>query len=65
MELAVKFKYFDALECVIQDTELGRKYYDLVKETYESEFPIYRDRPRFTKTYISDLIVKANQLNGS
>lgn len=61
MELAVKFKYFDALECVIQDTELGRKYYDLVKENYESEFPIYRDRPRFTKTYISDLIVKANQ----
>ena len=61
MELAVKYKNFPALHCDIFDTELGTKYYDLVQLNYQQQFPIYRDRLKFTPQYLGELADQVNK----
>jgi len=51
MKFLIKFKKFDQLVCNIDDTSVGKKYYSLVKANYQRSFPVYRDRPKFTKHY--------------
>ena len=64
MKFLVKFKNFDQLVCNINNTSVGKKYYKLTKKTYQEEFPIYRDRPKFTKKYMSKLATIVNQQLG-
>lgn len=64
MKFLVKFKNFDQLICNIDDTNVGEKYYELTKKTYQEEFPVYRDRPKFTKKYMSELAIVVNQQLG-
>src|SRR6056300_765294 len=60
MKFLIKFKKFDQLVCNIDDTSVGKKYYSLVKANYQRSFPVYRDRPKFTKHYLSRLAEQAN-----
>ena len=60
MKFKIKFKNFDYLICHINDDSVGVKYYHLVKANYKQSFPVYRDRPKFTKQYLRDLAEQAN-----
>ena len=60
MKFLIKFKNFDQLICNVDDTNVGKKYYSLVKANYQKSFPVYRDRPKFTKQYLSRLAEQAN-----
>ena len=64
MKFNIKFKNFDYLICNINNDAIGKQYYNLVKENYEQTFPIYRDRPKFTRTYLSSLAEQANNYFG-
>ena len=61
MDISVKYKHFPELLCKINDTELGQQYYNLVKENYQQQFPVYRDRLRFTREYLSELAEQVNR----
>ena len=61
MKFLVKFKNFDELICNINNTSVGRRYYNLAKENYQQQFPVYRDRLRFTRQYLSELAEQVNQ----
>jgi hypothetical protein len=50
--------------CNIVDTELGRRYYQLVKQNYDQQAPIFRDRPRYTVDYMLELAQKAKDQIG-
>ena len=60
MELGVKYKNFPLIKCKIHDNELGKLYYNLVYANYQKQKPIYRDRLKFTREYLLDLIEEAN-----
>ena len=60
MKFNIKFKNFDYLICNINNDSVGLRYYELVKTNYQQSFPIYRDRPKFTKEYLSLLAEQAN-----
>jgi hypothetical protein len=60
MKFNIKFKHFDQLVCNINNDDVGIAYYNLVKQNYASSFPIYRDRPKFTKEYLKTLATQAN-----
>lgn len=64
MELGVKFKGFPMLECEIHSTDLGRAYFNLVKQNYTYQSPVYRDRLKFTKDYVQSLAHQANDYFG-
>lgn len=60
----VKFQHCEPLCCDINDTDLGRKYFDLVKNQYLSgPFPLFRDPQCYTLNTFSALAQQAkNQL---
>jgi hypothetical protein len=64
MKFNIKFKHFDQLVCNINNDDVGIAYYNLVKQNYASSFPIYRDRLKFTKKYMSELATIVNQQLG-
>ena len=60
----VKFKNYPVLHLAIDSTDIGQRYYNLVKETYDKEPPIYRDTNRYTVEYMSTLVRKAKEVFG-
>jgi|TARA_R110000803_G_scaffold76700_1_gene141397 hypothetical protein len=60
MKFLIKFKNFNQLICNIDDSDVGARYYSLVKSNYQQSFPVYRDRPKFTRQYLSSLAEQAN-----
>jgi hypothetical protein len=61
MKIQINFKNFSGLECCIQDTELGKKYFSLVKENYQQSFPIYREELKYTPEYFQHLAMQAKK----
>lgn len=55
----VKFKEYAPLVLAIDDTVVGNNYVSLVKHNYETSFPIFRDRPKYTVDYMSQLAREA------
>jgi hypothetical protein len=64
MQIGVKFEGFPMLECEIHSTNLGRAYFNLVKQNYANQSPVYRDRLKFTKDYVQSLAHQANDYFG-
>ena len=60
----VKFKDQPALHLLIDDTDIACQYYDLVKESYSKEVPIYRDSNRYTMEYMLSLAQTAKKVFG-
>jgi len=63
-QIQVTFKNLPTLNLSIVDTELGHRYYDLVKENYEQQTPIFRDRPKYTVDYMLELAKEAKERLG-
>lgn len=60
---SVKFKNSPEIVCEIDDTELGKKYFDLLKEQYQIDSkPIYRDPQKYTEVYLRQLAIQAKEV---
>lgn len=59
MKIQINFKNFSGLECVIQDTQIGRQYFLLVQQNYQQSFPIYREELNYTPEYFYNLARQA------
>lgn len=55
----LKFKDKPILELSIDDTEVGKRYYNLVKENYKKQKPIFRDKVKYTVEYMHILAKEA------
>lgn len=55
----IKFKNHNPLVLNIDDSDLGQKYCDLVKQNYAQSQPIFRDRPKYTVEYMLELAQQA------
>lgn len=53
--ITVKFKGLPAVQLNIANDDLGRRYYQLVKDNYQQQLPIFRDRPKYTVEYMLQL----------
>jgi len=60
----VKFKNYNKLKLVLDNTKLGQQYCSLVKHNYNESFPIFRDRPRYTVEYMLELAREAKEKLG-
>ena len=64
-EFVVKFKKYPELICRLDDTELARKYYNLIKNQYqEDSSAIFRDPQTYTIEYFKKLAAEANRRLG-
>lgn len=63
-QLQVKFKNYPALNLNIVETAVGYSYASLIKINYEQEFPIFRDRPKYTVNYMLELAREAKEKLG-
>lgn len=55
----VKFKNLPELFLEIDNTELGYRYTQLVKENYKNSFPVFRDSIKYTTEYMTELVDQA------
>ena len=62
--MKVIFKDLPPLILNIADTTLGQQYKELVKKNYENEFPIFRDRAKYTIEYMLQLAREAKKKLG-
>jgi hypothetical protein len=62
--LHITFRGYPTLTVDINNTELGRRYYNLVKANYSKQFPSYRDRIRYTPEYMLELAQQAKTAFG-
>jgi len=58
-QIQVTFKDCPTLELDIAETAVGYSYANLIKSNYEQEFPIFRDRPKYTVEYMLELAREA------
>lgn len=58
----VKFCGAPALQCSLHNTNLTRRYLELVKS--QVDVPIFRDPPRYTLDYFKELAIEAQQVLG-
>lgn len=63
-QLQVKFKNYPALNLDIAETAVGYNYANLIKSNYQQEFPIFRDRPKYTTEYMLELAKQAKEAFG-
>lgn len=63
-QIHVKFKNYPALHLDIAETAIGYQYANLVKTNYEQEFPVFRDRPKYTVNYMLELAREAKEKLG-
>lgn len=59
--IKVKFKGYNHLQLSINDSDIGRRYQQLVEENYETKFPMYRSQLKYTKEYLLDLARQAKE----
>lgn len=59
MKIRVNFKNYPGLDCTIQNTPVGQKYFSLVRENYQQSFPVYRDELKYTPEYFRELALQA------
>jgi hypothetical protein len=56
----VKFRGAPAIRCSLFDTELSRRYIELIKK--QTDTPIFRDPPRYTLEYLKELAIDAQRV---
>jgi len=59
MKIQINFKNFPGLDCVIQESDTGRRYFSLVRENYQQCFPVYREELKYTPEYFRELAYRA------
>jgi hypothetical protein len=64
MQIKVFFKDQPSLQCYINECDVGRRYFNLVKSTYEKSRPIFRDPLRYTEDYMKSLCQQARDRLG-
>jgi hypothetical protein len=64
LRFEVKFLNQPGLIIELQDTPVGHKYLNLVKDNYSRSKPIYRDRTKYTVDYMISLANQAKQVLG-
>ena len=64
MQIKVFFKDQPSLQCYINECDVGRRYFNLVKSTYEKSRPIFRDPLRYTEDYMKSLCQQASDRLG-
>jgi hypothetical protein len=61
----VKFRDVPALDCRIDDTDLGHRYYTLVKSEYDQNpTPVFEDQKKYTLEYFKTLASQARKIIG-
>jgi len=60
----VHFKNKPVLQLLIESSMVGQSYYNLVKQVYEKEKPIYRDANRYTEDYMHSLALQVRDILG-
>ena len=60
----VKFHNQTALHLDIQDTDLGRRYVELVKQNYQQQQPLFRDTAKYNIDYLRILVERAHNVLG-
>lgn len=60
----LKFANQPTLHLSIDNNEVGKKYFDLVKATYKKQKPIYRDRLNYNLDYMRSLLIDAKNKLG-
>ena len=60
----ITFRNLPTLHLSIQDTELGNRYVELVKQNYQQQFPMFRDTAKYTIDYMRTLVQRAHRLLG-
>ena len=63
-KIYITFHRQPTLELSIQDTELGHRYYNLVKTNYQQQQPIFRDTAKYTLDYLRTLVKQASEILG-
>lgn len=63
-KFAIKFRDHAPLLAEIHDTTVGNQYYQLVKEQYTRQMPIYRDTLKYTGQYMRELCLRAKKAFG-
>lgn len=62
MQFTVKFRSAPAIVCQLHDTELARKYYNLLQQQYsEDPCPLFRDQQKYTLDYFNQLVDRAER----
>ena len=65
IEFEVKFRDAPALICRLNDTDLARRYYTLLKNQYTQDSnPLFRDQQKYTMEYFSKLVDQAERKLG-
>lgn len=64
MIITVNFQNQAPLYLEIRNSEVGRRYFELVKSNYQKSKPIYRDELKYTPEYIYQLAAKARTAFG-
>ena len=57
----VKFKHYPALELVVNDTPLGDRFKQLIKDNLQNSLPVYRDRVKYSVEYMFELAHQAKE----
>lgn len=60
----VKFKNHNLLVLNIIDSPFGKKYFSLIKDNYQTSFPLFRDTNKYTKDYMLKLAEEAKDKLG-
>ena len=60
----VTFKNGPTLQLDIQDTDLGNRYVELVKQNYQQQFPLFRDIAKYNIDYMRTLVEQAHKILG-
>ncbi len=63
-QINLKFVNQPVLYLSIDDTEIGKRYVNLVKENYKNQKPVFRDRIKYTVDYMHTLAKEASEKLG-
>ena len=61
MIITVDFEQHPPLYIKIQETEVGYRYFNLVRSNYQQSLPVFRDELKYTTEYMYELAHRAKQ----
>lgn len=65
VDFEIKFSQAPALQCQLDDTELAKKYLNLLKNQYsQNPCPVFRDPQLYTREYFESLVRQAKTVLG-
>ena len=63
-QIDLKFNDQPTLQLLINDDDIGHRYFNLVQENYKFQKPIFRDRIKYTIEYMHILAKEAHKKLG-